>query len=567
MGHFGRDRVFDLARKRFYWPKMQADIKTYIDHCENCLKRKQPEQRAELTNIVTSQPMEMVSMDFLCLETSVGGYSNILVLTDHFTRFAMAVPTRNQTAKTTAKILIDLFTNHYGIPGQLHSDQGPNFTSKVIKEMCTMLGIRKTVTTVYHPMSNGQTERFNRTLLDMLGTLPASHKSRWSEHVKPLVHAYNCSKNEATGYSPFELMFGRAPRLPIDQQYGLQETHEAQSYSEFVTKLRQNLDEAYKLVQNTLAKYQHKASTRYNLKQRGIMLQPGDRVLIKKTHFDEGRHKLANRWEDKVYVVVKKLEGLPVYDIHPEEGPKKVKRWHRNNLLPLPAVKSPESASEYSSSTEFYTPQQRFPSSDGTSISPASHQSSSTKTPNSPPVVNQPEVPSVSVDKANTKPQLSEPVTTSSKEMDTPQVPKSTRESAVPKVTTIQQPKANQMDGASTPVPPAPVTNSEPELPQHHRPPPTITVDKLSTAADSEDSDSESLLTTTKARKKKLPLKSSRTSQKSSCSSSTMAPRDHPKRKRQPPARFRSGDYVMKKGTAGDSEKVKVVMQLLDYLK
>ena len=129
--------------------------------------------------------MELVCMDFLGLETSSGGYNSILVLTDHFTRFAMAVPTKNQTAKTTAKALIDLFVNHYGLPQRLHSDQGASFTGKVISEMCQMLGIKRSTTSSYHPMGNGQVERMNRSLLDLLGTLPDTKKSKWKDYVAP----------------------------------------------------------------------------------------------------------------------------------------------------------------------------------------------------------------------------------------------------------------------------------------------------------------------------------------------------------------------------------------------
>ena len=124
-----------------------------------------------LVSIRTTSPLQLVCMDYPTLEPSTGGQQNILIITDHFTRYAQAIPTRNQTARTTAEVLFNNHIVHYGIPERLHSDQGANFESKDIEELCRMTGITKYRTTSYHPHGNGMFERFNRTLLKMLGTL------------------------------------------------------------------------------------------------------------------------------------------------------------------------------------------------------------------------------------------------------------------------------------------------------------------------------------------------------------------------------------------------------------
>ena len=188
-GHMGQDRTLTLLRPRCFWPGMASDVKEHVRECARCVRRKHPvNQVAPLQNVFTTQPMELVCMDYLTLETSKGGFENILVVTDHFTKYSQAYPTRNQTAKMTAQVLYNNFIVHYGFPVRLHSDQGRNFESKVIKELCVLGGIEKSRTTPYHPMGNGQCERFNRILLEMLGTLETDQKVDWKTYVAPLVH-------------------------------------------------------------------------------------------------------------------------------------------------------------------------------------------------------------------------------------------------------------------------------------------------------------------------------------------------------------------------------------------
>ena len=158
VGHLGRNRSTQLARDRFFWPKKRKDIETYIRNCPRCLRRKSPKPVAPLVSISSSQPLELLCIAYLSLEPSKGGVENILVITNHFTRYSLAVPCKSTKAKPNAKILYDLFINHYGFPARLHSDQGRQFESAVIEELCRLTGIKKSRTTPYHAMGNGQTE-------------------------------------------------------------------------------------------------------------------------------------------------------------------------------------------------------------------------------------------------------------------------------------------------------------------------------------------------------------------------------------------------------------------------
>ena len=290
-GHQGRDRTLSLFRSRFFWPGLESDVTNKVRACTRCIQRKtNPKPSADLVSIESYQPIELVCIDFLSLERSKGGHENILVITDNFTRYAQAFPTRNQLAKTTAKVLFDNFIVHYGFPARLHSDQGRNFESSVIRELCSLAGVEKSRTTPYHAMGNGMAERFNQTLLNMLGTLDNHQKEDWKSFVAPLVHAYNATKHDSTGYSPYFLMFGRHPRLAIDAYLGLNSPEESISSREhYVTKLKKRLQFAYKIASKEAQKNAERHKARYDLKVREATLSIGDRVLVRQVGL-KGKH-------------------------------------------------------------------------------------------------------------------------------------------------------------------------------------------------------------------------------------------------------------------------------------
>ena len=284
--------------------------------------------------------MELVCIDYLTLESSKGGFENILVVTDHFTKYSQAYPTRNQTARTTAQVLYHNFFVHYGFPARLHSDQGRNFESKVIKELCVLGGVQKSRTTPYHPMGNGLCERFNRTLLEMLGTLEQDKKADWKTHVAPLVHIYNCTKHDTTGYSPYFLLFGREPRLPIDVLLPSHVANHEVTYTGYIADLRKRMKHAHDLVEARMKKSGENRKKWYDVKVRGASLQPGDHVLVRKVGL-KGKQKLADRWEEEVWVVTAQPDtSIPVFMVRQLDGRGRSRTLHRNMLLPVKSVPS-----------------------------------------------------------------------------------------------------------------------------------------------------------------------------------------------------------------------------------
>ena len=258
---------------------MEEEATQYVVKCSRCLRRKTTPQVAPLQPIYVTQPLELVHMDYLSLEPSKGNIENVLVITDHFTRYALAYPSKTQTAQATARILWDNFICHYGFPEKFISDQGRNFESDLIKELCKIAGVKKLHTTPYHPQGKGQCERFNSTLCNMLGTL--SEEDIRLE-ILPRLHdtCLQLTKHASTTYSPYFLMFGRHPRLPIDVEFGLPKHNcgDNSSKSRYVQNLRKRLNYAFKKASKYSDQQAQKYKSSYDKSIRGPQLQEKDIV-------------------------------------------------------------------------------------------------------------------------------------------------------------------------------------------------------------------------------------------------------------------------------------------------
>ena len=348
VGHPGKEKSVWLARQRFYWPGLETDIEHRIETCPRCVCRKTPvKPMAPLLPIITTRPMQLVCIDFLKVDVSKGGYEDVLVITDHFTRYAKAIPCRKTTALATAKALYEQFIVHFSFPEQLHSDQGRNFDCKLIKELCNLANVKKTRTTPYHPAGNGSAERFNRTLLKMLGTLEEDQKADWKTYIGPLVQAYNATKHDSTGYSPHFLFFGWHPRISVDSYLGTDpNSNGTENPASYITKLQERMEYAYKVASNNSSKRASVNKDNYDKKVKENKLEVGDIVLVRKVGL-KGRHKLADKWEREPYVIVGiPDQNVPVYQVQLESTKGPIRTLHRNFILPfvsIPAQDEPSS--------------------------------------------------------------------------------------------------------------------------------------------------------------------------------------------------------------------------------
>ena len=327
-GHQGSERTEKLVRSRCYWPKLYHDVREHVAKCTRCILGKVPHLnvRTPMQSLTAERPLEILAIDFTVLEPSRSGIENVLVVTDVFSKFTVAIPTRNQKASTTAKSLVHEWFLKYGVPERIHSDQGRNFEAKLMQELYGMYGIQKTRTTPFHPQGNGQCERFNRTLHDLLRTLQPEEKPDWPRHLPELLQCYNCTPHSSTGFTPFYLMFLREPRLPVDALLG---GGEDDTVGNWVTAHRQRLAEAYSKVNEHLEQSRLKRKKRYDENVKEIPLDVGDHVYIRDRRA-VGRNKIGDFNRPERYYIVKRQGNI--YHVQPVGNRGKMKVLNRKEL-------------------------------------------------------------------------------------------------------------------------------------------------------------------------------------------------------------------------------------------
>ena len=286
-GHQGQDQTLSLMKEQFWWLGMSQTLVLAVSNCGRCKQFEAKPQIPGMQPIICTEPMELVHVDYIGMDVTVATQEkpvvkNVLVVVDHFTQYVQAFMTRNQTARTTAWVLYNEYFSVFGFPQRLMSDQGTGFTSKVIEAMCSLLGIEKIRMTPYHPQSNSSAKRVHQMLQQMIGKLDLEHRWKWLVHLGSVLIAYNATRSLVTGFSPYYLMFGRRPWLPIDLLFPTRWEHNlTHTIDEYVEMLYRHLWKSVKLAQDSALKEALRQKRLYDRKVGAIELRPGDRVLVK----------------------------------------------------------------------------------------------------------------------------------------------------------------------------------------------------------------------------------------------------------------------------------------------
>ncbi|CAB0006640.1 unnamed protein product, partial [Nesidiocoris tenuis] len=220
IGHFGMRRMLSTVRNSYYWVGMHKDIRTHIRSCLVCAKRRGGtgvRRKAPLQTYVVGAPFERIAIDILGpFPKSDRGNRFVVVAMDYFTKWPEAFAVPDQTAETVAEGLVEHVVSRFGIPQEIHTDQGTHFESAVFQHALKVLGIRRTRTTPLHPQSNGMVERFNRTLVDLLSKTVGEDQKDWDKQLPIALLAYRATEHSSTGFSPAMLLYGRELALPVN---------------------------------------------------------------------------------------------------------------------------------------------------------------------------------------------------------------------------------------------------------------------------------------------------------------------------------------------------------------
>lgn len=284
-GHLGKDKTLEQVRRRFFWPGMDADVLQYVRSCDAC-QRNKPSQQSPLGLLqslpIPSHPWQQVSMDLITqLPKSRRGHDAIVVFVDKLTKqIHLAATTTSVTAPQLAHIFWETVVRHHGLPSSILSDRDPRFTGHFWRTLWKCLGTQLTMSTAFHPQTDGQTERANRTLEEMLRPYVSFQQTDWDEHLVGAELAFNASKHASTGFTPFYLNSGREVALSLD--LALEEARMARQ-PDAAARIRQ-LHRDLEAAKEALLKAQQRQAGYADRHRREVRFQVGDEVLLSTEH-------------------------------------------------------------------------------------------------------------------------------------------------------------------------------------------------------------------------------------------------------------------------------------------
>ena len=315
-GHMGIKKTTKRVQERYYWAGYHMDVVNWCKKCVICQARSAPGKtpKAPLKKLQTGARFQRTSLDILGpLTKTHDGNRYILLITDYFSKWVEAVALSNIEASTVALAFIEHFVTRFGVPTQIHTDQGKQFESQLFKEICLILGSDKTRTTPYWPQSDGLVERMNRTLEDLLSKMVSQHQKDWDRCLQIAMLAYRSSVQESTGFSPVQLMYGSEVNLPIHLTLGPL-PQEEENLHQFSWDLREHISEIHQLARNQLKLAENAQKSQYDQRVHVNKYEPGDKVWLHQTRRFKGLSpKLQSRWVGP-YKVVQRISDI-VYKI------------------------------------------------------------------------------------------------------------------------------------------------------------------------------------------------------------------------------------------------------------
>ena len=287
-GHLAAKRTQERIWAEFYWPGMCGEIRRYCRSCDQCQKT---EPRGRIAKVplghlpLVDVPFQRVGVDIVGPITPASDRGNryLLVMVDYATRYPEAVPLKSIDTEHVAEALWNMWTR-LGIPSEVLSDNGSQFTSEVMREVHRLLSIKGKTTTPYHAQCNGLVERFNATLKSMLRRLCQEKPRTWDRLVPAVLFAYREVPQESTGFSPFELLYGRTVRGPMAVQRQLWTGQvcddDVKTSSTYVFELRNRIEETCRLARESLLEAGRRQKRQFDRKARFRSFKPGDQVLL-----------------------------------------------------------------------------------------------------------------------------------------------------------------------------------------------------------------------------------------------------------------------------------------------
>lgn len=305
-GHLGIAKTYCKLKERYYWKGMYSDVEHWCKSCVDCSMRKTPKNRtkAPLLPIPVEGAFDRVAVDCLGpFPPSTLGNRYIVVFSDYLTRWPEAFAVSTIDAPTIARLLVDEIVARHSAPRTLLSDRGSNFMSTLIAEVCKLLSIRKLNTTAYHPQCDGLVERFNSTLAQSLSMYVSKNQKDWDSFIPSVLFAYRTSMSEATGETPFYLLYGREPRLPVDVSL-LVSQDLASSVEEHRARIAEAIEIGQRLAKENTERAQQKMKMYYDRKSKETDFLLGERVWVYTPKTKKGlSKKLLHNWHGPFRIV------------------------------------------------------------------------------------------------------------------------------------------------------------------------------------------------------------------------------------------------------------------------